>query len=164
MNVKKVVTVIGMLLQCTAVLAQQAAETDSNVSESLPPKVRDLLIQEMNAVHGATTKIMSALVMGHSNVVAENAQAIHDSFIMKQKMTEEDKAALLNTVPAQFVEQDRAFHQLSALLAQAAGEENHTQQVKYFSKMIDACVTCHSQFARGRFPGFSTELGSLPKQ
>ena len=49
-------------------------------------------------------------------LVAEKAQGIHDSFILKQKMTSEDRKALMAAVPNAFVQRDRAFHEISANL------------------------------------------------
>lgn len=128
--------------------------SDSTVGSNLPPKVRGLLIQEMNAVLDASETILGALARGQDQVVAEKAQAIHDSFIMKQEMTDADKKALVNSVPATFLEKDKAFHELSARLAEAARKEDKARQRQLFAEMIDACTACHSEHARDRFPGF----------
>lgn len=130
--------------------------SDTGVGSALPPKVRELLIKEMNAVLDATKNILDALVQGQNEIVAKNAQAIHDSFILKQEMTPEDKEALRNSVPEAFITQDQAFHEISARLATAARKGDTAQQQRLFTDMVDACVACHSLYATDRFPAFST--------
>ncbi|MBT3606383.1 MAG: cytochrome c [Candidatus Latescibacteria bacterium] len=141
---------------CIVLLASPALAENSppiNVGSKLPPKVRGLLIQEMHAILRATNKIVDALVRGQDYAVAENAQAIHDSFILRKKMTPDDKKALLSAVPESFVKQDRTFHALGAQLAEAARNGDKVQQQKLFSDLINACVSCHTQYATDRFPG-----------
>ena len=124
------------------------------VGPKLPPKVRDLLLQEMNAVSGATHEILDALIRGEGQIVAERAQAIHDSFILKQEMTEEDRRALVKAVPDDFVQRDRAFHQLAGDLAAAARKRDSQHQQALFADMVEACRTCHARYATNQFPSF----------
>lgn len=138
-----------------APVADAADPADSNVASKLPAHIRQLLIQEMNAVLDASKKILDALVRGQDAVVAENAQAIHDSFILRQQMSPEDKQALLDAVPEAFVERDRAFHEVSERLAEAAREKDAARQLQLFNDMVGACVECHSRHAAGRFPALS---------
>lgn len=152
MSILKAMFFTALLLLSETSIAQGSME--SAVGPNLPPKVRALLIQEMNAVLDATERILGALVRGQDQIVVENAQAIHDSFIMKQEMTEADRNALLNSVPDAFLERDKAFHELSASLAKAARDGNEVLQKQLFAEMIDACTGCHSEHATDRFPGF----------
>jgi len=134
----------------TAVAAQDVAS--EQVGSQLPGNVRGLLIQEMLAVTAASKDIVEALARGEHATVADRAQAIHDSFILAQQMTEEDSAALHAAVPEAFLTRDAAFHELSAALADAARQENSAEQQRLFSQMLSACVECHSNHARDRFP------------
>lgn len=138
-----------------AVLATASAEQPGgiNVGSQLPPKVRGLLIQEMQAILEASQQIQAAIVQGHHEIVAERAQAIHDSFIMDQQLTAADKQALLATVPDGFLERDEALHELSAELAVAGRDRNTARQLQQFSEMTQGCVGCHSRYATSRFPG-----------
>lgn len=140
-----------IVLLSSAAFAENAAPI--NVGSKLPPKVRGLLIQEMHAILRATNKIVDALVRGQDDLVAENAQGIHDSFILRKKMKPDDKKALLSAVPEAFVKQDRAFHALGAQLAEAARKKDKAQQQKLFSDLVNSCVSCHTQYAIDRFPG-----------
>lgn len=140
-----------LLLTSSAALAEPSP---ADVGPDLPPKIRALLIKEMNAILGATQTVLGALVRGQHQVVAEQAKAIHESFILKQAMTETDRRALLNAVPQAFVERDRSFHALSAELAEAAKRRDSREQQRLLAELVQACVECHAQHAAGRFPGF----------
>lgn len=130
-----------------------AGEPAEPVGPKLPDRVRGLLLQEMNAIERASEEILNALVRGRDAVVAEKAEAIHDSFILKQKMTESDRKALMKAVPREFVQRDRAFHELTGELAAAGREGDGARQRQLFSEMIEACTACHARYAHDRFPG-----------
>lgn len=134
-----------------------------SVGPALPPRVRALLIQEMVAVLGASKAILEALVRGQDAVVAEQAQAIHDSFIMDREMSEADRHGLHEAVPAAFIERDRAFHALAAGLAAAARQGDQARQRGLFKDMLDACAGCHARFAADRFPDLRIEAGAEPR-
>ena len=129
-----------------------AAATDP-VGPKLPDRVRGLLRQEMIAILNASQSILDALVRGQHERVAQEAQAIHDSFILKQEMTKADRKALMDAVPKAFVQRDRAFHALTGKLARAARERNAERERELFGRMIDACAECHARYAGDRFPG-----------
>lgn len=133
------------------VAAKKPAEP---VGPKLPPQVRSLLLKEMNAILGASHDILDALVRGRDDIVAKKAQAIHDSFIMKQEMTEADRKALLDAVPKAFVQRDRAFHELTGQLAEAAREGDDARQRRLFDRMVEQCAECHRHYASDRFAGF----------
>jgi len=152
MNCSKALVLLFCMTITCAPLAQETVDT--NIGSTLPPRVRGLLIQEMNAILDATLTILDALVRGQDEVVAQRAQAIHDSFVMEQEMTEADREVLLSAVPDAFVEQDRAFHELSSRLAEVARGGDVTQQQRVFAALLEACMVCHSQYAADRFPGF----------
>jgi len=127
------------------------------VGPKLTPKLLDLLRQEMAQVLAASQDILAAMVAGDHAAVAERAQQIHDSFILQQSLTEQDREDLMAAVPPEFVELDRAFHQMSGELAGAGRAEDAKREVATFNQMTDACVACHSRFAADRFPGLAQE-------
>src|SRR5512134_1498790 len=104
------------LLVIVFILTPSAAE----VGGLLPPKLQDLLRQEMRAVLIATDEIINASIEGDYAKLADRAQQIHDSFILEQAMTEEDRRTLVHVLPADFIELDEGFHALAAELAAAA--------------------------------------------
>lgn len=150
-----IITALAFALLGLGTLASASAEQSNgiNIGEQLPPKVRGLLIEEMLGILGASQTIQSAIVQGEHEIVAKEAQAIHDSFIMAQEMTEEDEQALLAAVPEDFLVQDEALHKLSEELAEAARNKDTALQVQHFNQMIEDCVQCHKEYASARFPG-----------
>lgn len=145
---------IAVLVLASVTPAASDSEPEP-VGPKLPDKVRALLVEEMIAVLGATQDITDALIRGEDDVVAERAQAIHDSFILQQEMTASDRQALLEAVPEGFVKRDRAFHTLTGNLAEAARAGNRARQQELFGQMVGACVDCHGRYATNRFPGFA---------
>jgi len=127
------------------------AETNTPVLAGAP-ELRQLLREEMQALKKAVAELSQALPQGEWRSVAETAGQIHESFIFQQKLTAEDRKTLHQTLPKGFIRQDKAFHQQAKKLQQAAESEDPELSLFYYSKMIESCVTCHSQFAAHRFP------------
>lgn len=139
---------------CAGSLSMPAGARE-DIGSQLPPDVRVLLIQEMVAILGSTQTIIDAMVRGDDQVVAEEAQRIHDSFILAQEMTEEQHDALVSAASPEFLAKDEAFHRMGASLVTAAQNGNKAEQQEIFSQMLNACVACHTDHAAQRFPGFT---------
>lgn len=137
-------------------------EESQNVGDKLPPNVRVLLIQEMQAVLTASQTILEGIVKGEHDLVAEKAEDIHNSFILKQQMTSEDREAFKAAVPEAFVQRDRAFHKLTADLAVAAQAGDQVQEEALFVQMVESCIKCHSMYAGKRFSGLKNTEQSFP--
>ncbi|MBS3805724.1 MAG: cytochrome c [Oleiphilaceae bacterium] len=139
-----------LLLGLTVSVSSLAAEP---VTPKLTDKLSLLLQKEMRAVQGGMTSIHSAMVMGQHEIVADNAQQIHDSFILQQELTDQDRKDLRSAVPKGFIKLDREFHELAASLAEAGRNEDTKEQQQLFSKMTGNCIQCHSKYVSDRFPG-----------
>ncbi len=152
-------TIIPVLALVTVLASTESAADapDESVGANLPPGLRGLLLREMNAALEASKRILDALVRGQDEVVARNAQAIHDSFILAQEMTPADRETLRESLPDAFIERDRIFHEISDRLARAARAKDRQRQLQLFADMIAACRDCHSHHAGDRFPGFSVD-------
>lgn len=149
---KKLIAATAFSLACllggTASLYAQEA-----VGPRLTPKLKGLLVKEMQAVLGAQQTILKAIVQGEHETVAQQARQIHNSFILKQSLTPEDRKDLQAAVPEGFILTDRAFHEAAAALADAALMGDSEAQLDQFAKMNNFCLTCHSRYAVDRFPG-----------
>lgn len=121
------------------------------VGPELTPKLRGLLVKEMIEVEAAMQETYSAIVQGNHAEVAQKGQAIHDSFILEQSLTEQDRQDLKAAVPTEFLQMDERLHRLSASLAEAGRQENTREQVNIFSRMTESCVACHSRYVTDRF-------------
>lgn len=141
---------LGAFLLCLAVsITSMAAEP---VTPKLTDKLRQLLQEEMRAVQRAMTSIHSDMVMGQHASVAERAQQIHDSFILQQSLTEQDREDLMSAVPTGFIDLDKEFHKLAASLAAAGRNEDTKEQRILFDKMTRSCIECHGTYVSDRFP------------
>jgi len=135
-----------------------SAAAQKAVGSHLPPQYRALIIQEMLAVTEASKRILEALARGQDDVVARNAQQIHDSFVLEQQMTEADSKALHAALPHSSIERDEEFHSLSAQLAEAARKGDANEQLTVFAKMQRACIACHAAHATDRFPNLAGKM------
>ncbi len=135
--------------------ALATAQDVKPVSPDLAPKLQELLRNEMLSVEDASRQILSALIAGEDARVADLAQQIHDSFILQQSMTPQDRKDLMAAVPEDFVTRDRAFHALAAALAKAGREGDRARQHEEFGRMIEACTACHALYATDQFAKFA---------
>ncbi|MDY6979492.1 MAG: hypothetical protein SV201_06390 [Pseudomonadota bacterium] len=125
------------------------------------PELRGLLQQEMQALQEALATISTALPQGQWHTVADTAGQIHDSFILQQQLSADDRKTLHQTLPADFIQRDRAFHQQAKKLQQAAESQDAELSLFYYSKMVESCVSCHSRFATHRFPSLTAGSSTL---
>lgn len=144
---------VVILVSLTVSTAMAVAEP---VTPQLTGKLSRLLQQEMRSIQAAMGTIHTAMVTGEHKTVAQNAQQIHDSFILKQSMTEQDRSDLMAAVPKDFLKLDQQFHKLAADLAEAGTKENTQQQQQIYSKMTGACIACHTKYVSDRFPGLDS--------
>ena len=117
------------------------------------PDLKELLNQEMAAIQSGMMALIPAMAAGEWEEVATIGKNIKASFIMKQKLTKAQKEELHRVLPPAFIEMDQDFHKSSGMLAHAAEMKNADVMNFYFSKLNQACVSCHAKFATDRFPG-----------
>ena len=157
MNYKpKTLLILPFLLFSQAIHASDANHSAGNQADDkihLSADLRDLLGQEMVAIERGMKDLFPAISAGEWGDVNSIALKISDSFIMKQKLTGDQKQELHRALPHQFIEMDRDFHNSAAMLAHAAEMKNADVVNFYFFKLNTACVACHTKYAGERFPG-----------
>lgn len=126
--------------------------------ESLSTEVRALLKKEMVAVDLAMKEIISANAEGDSAKIAVIAKQIQNSFILKQSLTKHQKHELHSKLTKDFISQDQEFHYMAGMLAHAADMKKPELINFYYSKLFEACSSCHKAHAIHRFPQFSIEV------
>lgn len=131
------------------------------VGSNLTEKLRGLLVKEMVEIEATMQETYSAIVQGKHDEVAQKGQAIHDSFILEQSLTEQDRQDLKAAVPQEFLQMDQRFHQLAAALAEAGQQEDTQVQAETFNRMTESCVACHSRYVTDRFEGLEEQ--SIPE-
>jgi hypothetical protein len=134
-----------------------SADAADPVGPKLTPRLKDLVTQEMRLIAGASAEVFQAIVTGDHATVAARAHQIHESFIIKQSLTDQDKADLKAAVPPEFLALDGEFHGASAKLAEAAQAQDVAQELELFAQMTQTCVACHAAYANDRFPTLATE-------
>ena len=122
---------------------------------SLSSAVRDLLSQEMLALQQGMMSIIPAYVSGDWSAIAVTAGKMKNSYIFKQSLTKGQRAELHSQLPHDFVAQDKQFHYLAGMLEHVAQRQKPELINFYFSEMAEACVSCHSDYARHKFPALA---------
>ena len=123
--------------------------------ESLSPGLRALLTEEMQAIQSGMQAIIPAYSAGNWGEIVHIADKIANSYILKQRLTDDQKNELHNSLPDSFIQLDQQFHYFAGMLKHVAEEEKSELVGFYFSQMNDACQACHSQYATHKFPAFA---------
>jgi len=134
-----------------------AAYAEDPVGTKLTPRLKDLLANEMQQVAQATADLSLAIASGDHETVMTVGMAVHNSFILKQSLTDQDKKDLMGAVPPEFIALDRRFHVLAGKLAHAAEAHDSELQAVYYAKMLESCIAYHSHFATDKFPGLGAD-------
>ena len=145
--------IFSILIVALSVTISTTCYSESEV-DSLSPELRTLLKQEMRAIQDSMKNIVPAFASGNLSEVSEIAGAINRSFILKQNITDAQKHELHEKLPKDFIQKDQQFHKYAGMLEHVS-KENHTELVSfYYSKLLESCVGCHSEYAKHRFPAF----------
>ena len=138
--------------------AENVRKQEENTGiETLSPALRTLLTKEMLAIQTGMMAVIPAYASGNWNEIEAIAHNIKHSYILKQSLTDEQSHELHSSLPASFIEQDQQFHYYSGMLEHAASMRKPELVGFYFSKLNEACISCHSQFATHRFPALTPE-------
>lgn len=121
--------------------------------ESLSPELRDLLSKEMRALQNGMMSIIPAYASGNWQEIESIANKMHESYILKQSLTENQIKELHTQLPRSFIEEDQNFHYLASMLSHVAKNKKVELVGFYFSKLTEACVSCHEKYAVHKFPG-----------
>jgi hypothetical protein len=103
--------------------------------EVLSDDLRDLLSQEMNALQDGMMTIIPTYVSGNWDEIKIIAGKMKSSYILKQKLTEEQVKELKSVLPTEFIEKDQNFHYLASMLEHAAKNKKPELINFYFSEM-----------------------------
>ena len=118
----------------------------------LPPKYQKLLTKEMLLIREAMQQLMAEITEGQAQPAVQRAEDIHKSFILKQRLSSPELKELLSYLPPAFIKLDREFHGRAKTLAGQLKKEDFDGATITYNQMVQDCTTCHSFYARGRFP------------
>jgi len=125
--------------------------------EALSSELREVLKKEMLALEKGMMSVIPAYVSGDWSEIESIAHKMKESYILKQSLTGKQVNELHMLLPDSFIQLDHQFHYLSGMLEQAAKNGKAELVGFYFSKLSETCVSCHSQYAKHKFPAFSLE-------
>ena len=152
-----VVSIIVLLL-ITGITYSEVSSTNIEMEKiSLSKKLRRILSAEMNAVQHAICNLAIAIPAGKWNDITETANKISKTYILKKKLSSKELNDFYSKVPPGYKEIDDDFYLTAEQLSKSALDRNSEQVSLYFSKLNKTCVTCHSKYARQRFPGFKRQ-------
>ncbi len=145
---------IKIIAACLFVIYSTNGYSETSV-ESLSPELRTLLQQEMTAIEQGMKNIIPAYTSGNLPEVAKIANQIKSSFILKQHISEEQKHELHKKLPKDFIQKDQSFHKYAGMLEHVSREKHPELVGFYYSKLLESCVSCHTEHASHRFPALS---------
>ncbi len=161
---------IGKIIISILIVAVSVAQAQAQVApkEAVAPvlplsaKHRAALIAEMLGVKAGVAELSGSIAMGEWKAAAQQAERIRDSYIMKQKLSNEEIEELEHALPADFIEKDSEFHRHADGLAHAARAHDYELEVFYYSKMMEGCGACHARYATDVFKGFKPTRSTNP--
>lgn len=150
----KKVSLTLMLISSTLLAESHINHNEPMGIPTLSKELRVTLSQEMIALEKAMKEILSSMIAGDYIAIEKTAVKIKNSFILEQKLTLTQKEELHSKLPQSFIEQDRVFHNDASMLEHVANIKNPELTQFYVNKMLNACVSCHQNFAQEKFPLF----------
>ena len=121
---------------------------------SLPPELSALLQAEMREITSGVQKIPMAIAQADWRTLIQTGESIQSTYIMAKALTREQAEALKASLPDRFKQIDSDFHARAGKLAHAAESRDFELVGYHYSRLLEACAGCHSQYARARFPAF----------
>lgn len=131
---------------------------------ALSPELRALFRQEMAGLQGAMLELVPAAVAADWQGVARVAEKIEAGFVLAQQLTPAQREELHARLPEGFLALDGEFHGLARGLAAAAHGRRPELVSFYVYRLTDTCLTCHSRYARERFPAFASPAPTPPHE
>jgi hypothetical protein len=144
-----------LALVCCTWPQHAGAQSTTGPTTTLSPELRAAFIAEMQHLDTGLQRAVSAVARADWGTAERTAHEIRGSFILEQRLGPEQLAELHRVLPEPFLALDGEFHALAERLAAAAKAANAELAAFYSYKLTEACVSCHAQHARHRFPGFS---------
>lgn len=144
--------VVSVIIAHGSIYAEGAGQQGETLS--LRPDLLKLLRAEMREITSGVQKIPVAIAQADWHTLIQTSESIQSSYIMAKALTNEQAEALEAGLPARFKQIDSDFHVRAEKLAHAAENRDFELASYHYSRLIEACAQCHSQYARERFPAF----------
>ena len=152
-------TIVALLSAgiCCAVACAHESPPVANDDLGLSDDLRELLQEEMREVTAASQALVVALASGDWKAIIGISEQISASYVMAKSLTDAQKHELEEKLPDRFKDLDSDFHARALKLAFAAAASDHEAVAFQYSRLLESCATCHAEYAKSRFPGFSSK-------
>lgn len=125
---------------------------------ALSPELRELFSREMVELQNGLVAIMPLYISGNLSEVATIARKMESSYVLKKNLSKSQVHELHSKLPSSFIELDKQFHYLAGMLEHVANMEKIELVGFYISKMSEACLGCHAEYATHRFPALAPKI------
>jgi hypothetical protein len=122
---------------------------------ALSPELRELFSREMVELQNGLVAIMPLYISGNLSEVATIARKMESSYVLKKNLSKSQVHELHSKLPSSFIELDKQFHYFAGMLEHVANMEKIELVGFYISKMSEACLGCHTEYATHRFPALA---------
>lgn len=144
-----------IVLSCCTWSPHARAQSAASPTTGLSDELRAAFIAEMQNLDTGLQRTVSAVARADWATAERTAREIKGSFILEQRLDPAQLAELHRVLPEPFLALDRELHARAERLAVAAKAADAELAAFYLYKLTEGCVSCHAQYARHRFPGFS---------
>ena len=145
-------TIILFLTLSFGLRAEYVDHKKKATTFQISKEIKPILRQEMQQLQQGMQDLIPAIISGDKEKIITIAQKMQHSYILKQKLTKEQKQDLHKNLPPTFIQLDQNFHRLAGMLAHTAKKEKRELVNFYFYKLTEACVQCHAKYAQQKFP------------
>ena len=122
----------------------------------LSPGLLNLLRAEMREISGGVQGMALSIATADWKSIQDTSMKIRASYIMEKKLTPAQAAELKTALPERFKKLDADFHNRAEKIGAAAAAHDAELVVFHYSRLLESCAGCHSEFAKSRFPDFSS--------
>jgi hypothetical protein len=139
-----------LLLACAGAqpsATRTAEESGGDGALKLSASLHAVLREEMRAIERAMPALHAAVQAGELATVARLGDEIAGTFILRQKLTQQQRQELHHQVPRAFLHMDHRFHDEARWLADAARQAQPPHVADHYLALVTACTDCHARFA-----------------
>ncbi|MGZ5764253.1 MAG: hypothetical protein ACXWHZ_13230 [Usitatibacter sp.] len=142
--------------------AHSAEPHSATKDVKLSPGLLDLLRAEMREISGGVQAMAISIASADWKSIQETSVKIRASYIMEKKLSPAQAKELEAALPERFKTLDADFHNRAEKVGAAAAAHDAELVVFQYSRMLESCVVCHAEFAKPRFPAFSSGTRQAP--
>lgn len=150
------VFVVSCSLVAGSANTRAAEDQAAHQAVELSPDLLELLRAEMREIADGVQGVALSLATADWESIHQTSSKIRASYIMEKQLTPAQAAELEKVLPERFKRLDAEFHQRAESLGAAAAAHDSELVAFQYSRLIESCARCHSEFAGKRFPGFDS--------